>query len=420
MSFPTLRVEAAFGGAPGTEYLHLDDAARGKFDTGLLAPDAVFTDITADVRGVSTKRGRQRLLESFGAGTCEIVLDNSTGDYDPNNLSGLYVSAGASLVKPMVRVRVRADRAGTVYDLFYGFADEWDTSWPSYGKDAICVLRATDGFKVLARHEPGAASASAGASEGSGTRIGRILTSAGWPATDRDLDTGNSTVQATTLASGSLAEMQDVALSEGGYLFVSASGKVTFRDRHSRIEDSRSINIQATFDDDGTDLAYSGIAVFNDDDLIKNSITATRTGGAAQAINDSTSIGAFFTRTYNVTGMWLETDAEVLNWATWVLNLFKTYETRVDSLTLHPQRADALWPIALGSEFGDLMRVLRRPGSSDVIDRYVFLEGVEHQIGPKSWETRFTFSSASGIYASWMILDNTVSGKFDTGKFAPY
>ena len=420
MGFPTLIVEVGFGGAPGTEYLFLDDTVRGKFDTGLFAPDFVGTDVTDSVRSVSIRRGRQRLLEHFQAGTATIVLDNATGNFDPNNLSGQYVSAGASLVKPMVRVRVRATWSGTTYSLFHGFADAWDCEYPEFGDDAITVLQVSDGFKVLARHEPGAASGSAGASEDSGARIGRILNSAGWPGDDRDLDTGNSTMQATTLNEGSLSEAQAVALSEGGHLFLNADGKVTFRNRHSRIEDTRSINVQATFDDDGTDLPYSSATTANDDDLIKNLITATRTGGAAQTATDGTSVADFLTRTYNASGMWLETDAEVANWATWVLQLFKNFESRVESVELRPQRNDNLWPVVLGSEFGDLMLVHRRPTVGDAVSKYVFLEGVEHQMSPKHWNSRFNFSSASGIYASWMILDNTVSGKFDTGKFAPY
>lgn len=419
-TFPDVIVEVGFGDTPTSSYFRFD---AGRFDTGRFAPDFVGTDVSDDVRSITINRGKQRLLEACGAGTCTIVLDNRAGDYDPNNLSGPYVSAGVSQVKPMVRVRVQAQYGGVWYTKFTGFADSWDQTYPGFGADAVCVLQASDAFKVLARHEPGEPTEAVGAGESTGTRIGRLLTNAGWPTQDRDLDTGIFTTSATTLSTNTLSEMQAVTLSEGGNLYVSTDGLVTFKSRHARYEDTRSNTIQAAFADTGT-LRYAGIETGDDDDLIKNSVVGTRTDGTPQSFVDSQSIGDFGIRSYNVTSLWLETDVQVADWVSWVGTLFGDFESRVDSILVKPQRDDALWPVILSTELGDLVSVVRHPRAGDTITKYLFVEGTSHTItAARTWETVLRFSSAAGIYvpgAVWFVLDNATTGKLNTGQLAPF
>lgn len=420
MSLPTLVVEVGFGDTVTSQYLNFD---VDRFDTGKFAPDFVGTDVSADVRAITIKRGRSRLLEAVNAGTCDIILDNTSGDYDPTNLSGPYVSAGVSLVRPMVRVKVKAAWAGIYYPLFAGYADAWERTWPAFGADAVTRLRCSDGFKSLARHEPGTSSDPTGAGELSGTRINRLLDNAAWPTGERDVDAGVLTMRATTLDTNTLSELQAVTLAEGGNLYVDRNGKVVFRGRHARIEDTRSINVQATFDDDGTDLPYNDIELSGDDDLIKNSAAGTRDGGNTQTFSNPTSIGTYGIRSYNVTGLWLANDSDVAGWVNWVVSLFGDYESRVESIKLRPKRADALWPVVLDAEFGDLILVNRRPTQGDPIAKYVFLEGMDHTIIPEGWETVWRFSSATGIYtagATYLLFDNATAGKFDTGQLAPF
>lgn len=428
-TWPTMHVEASFGGTPGSIYLQFNDSVRGKFDTGTFGPSTAFQDITTDARHIRITGGRTRPLIDFPPGTLEVTLDNSAtagnGAYSPNNLSGPYVSAGVTEILPMVKIRVRATWSGTDYPLSYGFADSWVESYqgPKY-QEVVC--HATDGFKVLQAFEPQGPQTPVGDSEDTGARLARILTNAGWNSTDRDLDTGNNLCQSTDLSQTALDEIYGVVGSEQGYCYMSADGKVTFRRRRSRLEDSRSTSVQATIDDGssgvGGAVPYDDIVLEYDDTLIRNTVSGTRTGGLLQQTSDSSSVGSFLTKSFNGVSLWHVNDVEVASWCANEVYLHKDAEERVASVVLKPLTSDSLWPVALGLKVGDLVKVVRTPAAGDAITRYVFVEGYDHDITPgpvPDWTTNIYFSSAtvfqSGL-GTWMQFD---TGKFDTNKFAP-
>src|SRR5438552_2223482 len=112
------------------------------------------------------------------------------------------------------------------------------------------MMRGSDGFKALGMFQAAAPSAAVGAGERSGARISRLADLGNWSAGDRDIDTGNVVLQATTLAQNLLQEMQIVELSELGFLYISEDGKLTFDNRHVLFESSRSNTVQQTFSDD--------------------------------------------------------------------------------------------------------------------------------------------------------------------------
>lgn len=125
----TRTVEIGFSSTPGT--------AIGS---------TTWTDVTADVREVTTHRGRQRALDQFAAGTCQVTLNNRVRRYDPQ-----YSGAGAPYngnILPMRRIRVRATYNAVTYDLFSGFIDGWEQIYDP-PRESVAVVSATDAFKVL-------------------------------------------------------------------------------------------------------------------------------------------------------------------------------------------------------------------------------------------------------------------------------
>lgn len=244
-------VQVGFGGASTSDYLHLDDEVRGLLDTATLGPaDGVFNDISTYVRTVHIQRGANRNAPvlRYEASTAEIELNNQDRRFDPTNLSGPYVAGGVTQVTPMRVVRIFAEWGGMTRELFRGFADEWVVSYD--GPNAsFCKLLATDATKVLANRERTAV-AGVGAGEDSGARIDRILDSADWSATDRNIFPGDTTLQATTLAGNVWTEMLLVQDTEFGELFVDQHGAVQYRNRQSIMTRQRSISAQATFGDE--------------------------------------------------------------------------------------------------------------------------------------------------------------------------
>jgi hypothetical protein len=256
-TLPTIRVEIGFTSGPllDTDFWVIGDPVRGQVGVAEIGPDELWTDITEYVRSWSIRRGANsgdQPTRRYEPGTATVELNDPDRRFDPLNLAGPYVLVGLSEVQPMRRIRLHAEWDGVVYPLFSGYTDDWEPQYQSNFWTYVTVT-ATDGSKVVDRDRPIASSPTAGG-EASGARIGRILTSAGWPSADRLLDTGASTLQATTLEGNALSELHLVQDTELGELYVDVRGRFRFRDRRSTLEDPRSTDVQVVYGDAGYEL----------------------------------------------------------------------------------------------------------------------------------------------------------------------
>jgi hypothetical protein len=346
-----------------------------------------------------------------------VTFDNTDGRFDPTNLSGPYVAAGASQVTPMRKVQVYATWQGVDYYLYTGFADSWSVDW---GRGASTVtMVATDGTKVLGNYN-GPGQASAGAGEDTGARINRILDNAGWPATDRLIQTGNSTVQATTLAQPAWDEILLTADSENGQVYVNGVGYVEFRNRSDQQSNPRSLTSQAVYGDGDGEYPYESVDLTYDDTQLANYVRIARVGGTEQVAQDAASQATNLVRTFNRSDLILQADADCLQYANAILYQWKDPELRVAGIGLHPSAlADhTVWPQVLGAAFGDRVTVRRRPPSQSgaLVERQVFIRGFHHTITPLDWHTSLTFQSATKW--QFFILNDTGLGVLDTSVLA--
>lgn len=437
--WPAIIVEAGFlpagPGLPGGAFI-LGDATNGKLDTGTLSPVTAWTDIggylpdgTAIVQSVTITRSSTRQqgpLITYAAGTCTVTLANSDARFSPENLSGPYVSGGVTQVRPMVPLRVRVTWAGTTYPLFMGYVRSWTPPTAQNGPDYdYTIAEAQDGMCVLEGVTiPG--TAPAGAGELTGARVARILAAAGWYDLAQgysDIDAGRSTVQAYAGGSTALSLLQVTADSEIGELYINGSGQVVFRDRNAPSADTRSNTAQAVFGDQpgtshaaGTELAYTEITRPDDDTTMANDIQATTDGGGnMQQAQDAASIARYlFPRSYARSDLILQSDADALSWAQYVLALSRDEEARFDSLAIQADAdPDSLFPQALGREIGDRIQVWRRPPGMSAITKDCFISSVSHDITVDGWVTVWGLQSAFK-YGSVLTLDNATLGQLDS------
>lgn len=414
VSLPTVTVEAGFvvPASVGT-YMLAGDAARGLAGTGTAGPDVVWTDISAYWRRIITRRGASRVdgpIIRYEAGTCTIELKNGDGRFDPANTSGPYTSGGVTQVTPMRAIRVRATWGGVTYDVWRGFLDSVDLEYPDKSPGyASATFACTDATKVLAGYDR-IAGGTVGAGEDAGARVDRILDGVTWPATDRVVAVGDTTLQATDLDGDAWAELQLVADTELGEVYVDEAGRVVFRNRHALLEDSRSTTSQATFGDSGTELYYFDVEPSYDEAQLVNLVQVSRAGGATQTASDTTSQTAYLTHPYTRSDLLNQSDTEVADWAGFVLYQSKDPELRFASLTVVPQRdPDNLYPQVLGRIIGDRITVIRRPPGGFTNTRDVFVRGVAHDITPQSWRSTWQLQSATKY--AFMIADDAVSGR---------
>src|SRR6478672_2394 len=172
MSWPTLSIQIDFANPPLTANA-----------------SATWTDITAYVIDIQTKRGRSDALGRVEAGTASLTLDNSDRRFDPTYTTGAYYPN----VVPMRKLRISAVYSAVTYYLFTGFITSWPPDWPG-GLDATTQIACVDAFAYFASKKLNGAYAN----EFTNNSINTWLTNISWPAADRQLFSGQSQIQAGT------------------------------------------------------------------------------------------------------------------------------------------------------------------------------------------------------------------------------
>jgi hypothetical protein len=117
----------------------------------VLASGELYSDVSAYVRDVSVRRGRQRAVDRFTAGTASVVLTNTDARFDPSNTSGPYTANGISGIVPMRPIRISATYGATTYRLFTGYIDSLSFDYAPGLRDATVTLACSDGMKLLSQ-----------------------------------------------------------------------------------------------------------------------------------------------------------------------------------------------------------------------------------------------------------------------------
>lgn len=387
---------------PSTPQLVVEFAPTN--DPGDASP--TWVDISAYVRAFSTQRGRQTELDRIEAGTATLVLDNQDQRFDPNNASGPYYGD----LKPMKRLRIRAVWDSVSYPIFSGLIESWPQEYPGR-VDAIARLRCVDAFKALNLCRL----TSSYSSEVSGTRVNNVLTSAGWPtgSTWRDVDTGQSTVQAATLDGAALEHLQETVASENGLFFISRDGKATFIDRHTLL--TTSLDTDLTFGDDGTDLPYLDIGFRDTDVSLWNDVQISAPSLATQTATDAASITSYFRRTLTRSTL-LTTTNDMSDVANFLVTKYAEPATRVDRLVVTGMADTSIWPQILDREIGHLIRVKRDPGTA--IQQDCVIEGIRFDATPENWRVTWTLSPTTGAQDYWTVEDAVFSLLDSTTRLA--
>jgi hypothetical protein len=228
MAVPT--IEAIINFSTGPSFAQAMILNTGILDTNILADStSVIVDVSDQISSIQIKRGRNAQADQFQTGTLSLRIVDQAGDFNPLNTSGPYYG----LLNPMVKIQINAVSLGVTYPLYSGFITSFTTTSPSKALDDVVytMIDAVDAFRLAQMAQ---ITTVAGSSSGdlSGTRINQILDQIAWPASMRDVDAGQTTVQANSNAAATaLASMQKIELAEYGALYVDASGSFVFQDR---------------------------------------------------------------------------------------------------------------------------------------------------------------------------------------------
>jgi hypothetical protein len=387
----------------------LDDATNGLLGTGQLGNPSVRVDITDFCISASIRRGRNRILDKFEAGTATVVLKDTTGNFNPSNTSGAYYGS----LTPLRKIQIYADFNGVRYPLFFGFIISYTTNF-QIGVDSVSqvTLQCADGFRLM-NSVVFSSLPTASAGDSTGTRINQLLDLASWPVPQRSIDTGNSTVQADpgTANRNLLDALQLVGdKSEFGGFFAGYDGKFYFLSRNKLAQ--QAANPQVIYSDDPSAIEYQQIEISHDDVMVLNDVAVNRLGGAIQEVTDATSISTYFNHSGLRQDILIQTDAEALSQAQMLLATRKDAIVRISSLSLNlydptsPSRIIA----GLGSDIFNPIKVTKTMPGSTSITKTLLVQGVHHDMTKTSFNTKLITSEP---VIKGFILDSTFAGVLD-------
>jgi hypothetical protein len=386
----------------GTPFM-LNDSFYGVLDTagrGTLG-GLTFVDLTNIVESVNITRGRSRQLDQFNAGTATIAFDNADQLLNPRNTSSPYYP----FVLPRCPVRILANGV----PIYTGLITDWNLDYDISNQDMMYASCA-DQFTVLANQSLNAVTPSA---EATGTRINTILDLAEINYQGaRSIDTGSSTLGAFAISQDTncLNYLQLVNTSEQGYLFMSASGTLTFKGRSSVLNPVAG----ATFNTDGTGLPYQTLVNQYGDELLYNYIVTQSPAGAAQTTSNAASIALYQSQQYALTDLLNSTTSEVAGLGNYLLGKYQNPVLRFTGLSTQMAALSVTnQNILLGLDLTSVCTVVKNfvVGTPATETQTLIVSGVSHSITPGSHIVSYTFESTDGN--QYLTLNDSIFGTLD-------
>ena len=379
----------------------LDDIVAGVLDnTVYTLGGVIFKDITSRVVTIDVERGKNRDLDRFSAGSLTVTASNNDRAFDPNYAASPY--AGAIVPRREVRVTVDGVRVITTT------IDDWNFDYKP-GGNSTAEIQATDDFTLLARQVLTAGTATP---QLTGARIEAVLdqASVAWPASLRNIDTGNSTLGADVFDGNVLSYLQKVEGSEQGLLFIGKSGDVVFRDRLDATPYSATV---VDFTDDGTGIPFTLTAVNYGSELLYNQAIVTSSVGTATAANDRSQI-AYGVTSYSLDTL-VSTQVQLDNLADFIVQKYGDPEYRFESISVNLDTVGSTYKATcLALDIGDIISMTFTPNNlGDPIQQYGQVIRIGHSMDGLSHNMSLSVASLDW---SFLVLDDAVFGKLDSNN----
>jgi hypothetical protein len=398
MTVPTYQVLVGFQTTTGFgQPFQLNDAVYGLLNTGTLGGLA-YADLTSLVLSVNIKRGRNRQLDQFNAGTAQVVFNNNSRILDPLNTASIYFP----FVLPRSPIIIYAN--GT--PIYTGFVEDWDLDYQNANQGRM-FARCVDTFGTLANQQLNAFTPSA---QTSGLRVDAVLDrpEVAYQGA-RSIGTGSSTLGAYAVSQDTnvLNYLQQVNTSEQGYLYTSADGTLTFKGRSSVLNPVSG----ASFTTNGTGIPYMSLVNQYGSELLYNYIVTQSPAGAAQTNSDSTSISLYQAQNYNLLSLLNSTTTEVNGLGAYLLGKYRNPVVRFTGVSCElAALTSAQWSTIFAIDLTSVVTVQKNysTGTPTTESQTLITSGIEHRIVPGSHIVSYTFESTDGN--QYMTLNDAIFG----------
>jgi hypothetical protein len=402
MAVPTYQVLVGFQTTTGFgQPFQLNDAVYGLLNTGTLGGLA-YADLTSLVLSVNIKRGRNRQLDQFNAGTAQVVFNNNSRILDPLNTASIYYP----FVLPRSPIIIYAN--GT--PIYTGFVEDWDLDYQNANQGRM-FARCVDAFGTLANQQLNAFTPSA---QTSGLRVDAVLDRPEIAYQGaRSIGTGTSTLGAYAVSQDTnvLNYLQQVNTSEQGYLYTSADGTLTFKGRSSVLNPVSG----ASFTTNGTGIPYMSLVNQYGSELLYNYIVTQSPAGAAQTNSDSTSIALYQAQNYNLLSLLNSTTTEVNGLGAYLLGKYRNPVVRFTGVSCELAALTAAqWATIFAIDLTSIVTVQKdyNTGTPLTESQTLITSGIEHRIVPGSHIVSYTFESTDGN--QYFTLNDAIFGTLST------
>lgn len=371
------------------------------------------TPLDALIRSASWKRGRDTMLDSFSAGSCQIVFDNRNNLFTPSNGSSpLYGE-----LYPGRAMTLTADGLYGPIQVFSGFVEKWDYGFTLDG-DSIVTLNALDALSWLASKNISSLVCPA---ESTGDRIVRVLEAVQFPPEKRSIQKGYSVLKAETLTNANALEyLQKVVLSEFGLFFADGSGVLVFKQRNQP-------NVYQTFQvtNSTPDPYISDVSFDYSFDQVFNSVVLDN--GVTTATGSNSASMTLYGERATKFDVLLNTQTQMDAMAQGLASLYATPQMSVKEAKVNIFARPMNWSQGdqqanmYATEIGLYTSVAWYPPGSEtspgvysfgIIQDPAQVVGVSHSASPAGWVMTVKLDKAVGVNA--LILDDAQQGILDS------
>jgi len=375
----------------------LDDPVAGVLDgTDYPLGGLDFVDVSSFVRELSLRRGKNRDLDRFSAGSLSVTLNNQTRYFDP------FV---APELDPIPRIPIRMNYSGTTQ--YYGIVDDWNFAYDP-GGISYAQVQATDELTKLARQT--VLPAGTAVEQFTGERVTNVLdqSTVEWPADKRNIDIGNTTLLPSSFASQNALEyLQLIEKSEQGQLFIGKTGDLVVR---SHADSTPTTDSLVTFADDGTGIDYKQVFVNYGTELMVNRATVTTPATTAIADNSRSQT------TYGVIAEEINTleigSARAQELADYLVSKYADPEYRFEQLVFDITRlpgSDVATVMSL--DIGAVVLVKFTPNDIGApIQQFAQIIGIAHEV---TADTHDVILRLASLTYTALVLDDVEFGKLD-------
>jgi len=345
---------------------------------------------TTDVIQIDIRRGRTRQSERDQAGISVVVFNNTSGYYDPDNTSAgnPWVVSGTNILRDGLQMRIVATIGGTSYNLYYGFLEETKVN---QGEAPSVSMTFVDGIAYIADAQAPAL-ATAGFAETAATRVGRMLTYAGW--TGSTSLTGTVGMLATVQNRSCMALIYQAVDAIAGRFYISRSGVATLvplADKFSRPTQLLFTDTQAS-----NTVGYMQLLTNPGTYYVVNQAVVNRTNTTKQYTSRYNPSVSAYGIAKTVIDAPVATDSNAQNLALYEsrkLATPDTYVERIDFNGLAVASFGALYPDFLATELADQVSVVRTTYDGRTIQWNLVVEGMAHRITQNNWMVSYTTSA---------------------------